>query len=211
MKNKTGDGAQAQALQVQCKRGKREEMLDYQHMKDLKKFVEGIRNQLGQNYAVPHFDPTDGGKEAKALFVLEATGPKAKKTNYISRDNPDPTATSMRKLLDETGFEKHETILWNIVPWYIYKCENGKERIRPPTQNEVELGSEYLKELIDLLPNLKVVVLVGRSAQRAWPEITLASAVRMLGSKHPSRKSRNDQAHIREVFKVAKAWVEVQE
>lgn len=44
---------------------------------------------------LPCFDPYDGGIHAKALFLLEAPGPKAVSSTFISRNNPDPTARNI--------------------------------------------------------------------------------------------------------------------
>ncbi len=49
------------------------------------------------------------------------------------------------------------------LPWYI--GENG--RIRAATAADIRAGLPYLRELLCLLPRLKMVVLVGRKAGRA--------------------------------------------
>lgn len=57
-------------------------------MKPLTAFVRQIRqDRLSEDY-IPDFDPDDGGVNAEVLFVLEAPGPKAVTTGFVSRDNP---------------------------------------------------------------------------------------------------------------------------
>ena len=57
--------------------------------------------------------------------------------------------------------------MWNVVPWYL----GDGERIRPATPTDVGQGSDYLLQLIEILLDLRIVVLVGRAASRVRRDI----------------------------------------
>ena len=44
---------------------------------------------------IPHFDPLDGGSNAQVLFLMEAPGPKASASGFVSRNNPDETVLAL--------------------------------------------------------------------------------------------------------------------
>jgi uracil-DNA glycosylase len=111
---------------------------------------------------VPYFDPADGGEGAECLFVLEAPGARAVQSGFVSRDNPDETAKNFLLLNAEAGIPRELTATWNIVPWYL----GTTARIRAATAQDVTVGWPYLRRVLELLPRLRVAVLLGRKAQR---------------------------------------------
>jgi uracil-DNA glycosylase len=135
------------------------------HVAALSALVERIRADC--HAGVPDFDPLDGGVEAECLFVLEAPGRKALSTGFVSRNNPDETAKNWFDLNVQVGIDRQRTAIWNVVPWYL---GDGK-RIRGATPTDVGLGSDYLLLLIEMLHNLRIVVLVGRAASRVRYDI----------------------------------------
>ena len=176
---------------------RRREHLRESHIAPLTDYVEHLRTTLGYNQEIPYFDPYDGGINAKLLFLLEAPGPKAVSSGFISRDNPDPTARSMTQIFSECGIPREETISWNIVPWYV----GSEGRIRPVTKEEIDAGIQALKSLQPLLPNLRVVVLVGRKAQRAQSAIEIIFQIKVLTCPHPSQRVLNVWPEKREEIK----------
>ena len=161
---------------------RRRERLRESHIAPLTDYVEHLRKTLGCNQEIPYFDPCDGGINAKLLFLLEAPGPKAISSGFISRDNPDPTARSMTQISSECGIPRQETVSWNVVPWYV----GSEGRIRPVTKEEIDAGIQALKSLQPLLPNLRVVVLMGRKAQSAKSEVENIFQTKVLTCPHPS-------------------------
>ena len=105
--------------------------------------VEIVRTERKLAKQVPYFDPRDGGISARVLFMLEAPGPKAVWSGFISRDNPDPTARNFRHLLAVAGIAREETLLWNIVPWYI----GNRARIRSAQRRDIKEGAAYMARL----------------------------------------------------------------
>jgi uracil-DNA glycosylase len=162
------------------------------HMQALVAFVQRLRDMAPAG--VPDFDPFDGGNEAECLFLLEAPGAKAVGSGFISRNNPDETASNFFAANTEAGLPRSRTVTWNAVPWYI----GSGTRIRAATGRDLRDAERHLEELFGLLPRLKVVVLVGRKAQRFNASISrLAPSVHILSCSHPSPLSFNGRPERR--------------
>lgn len=131
------------------------------HVAPLTQFVEDIRAKTEKGTDIPYFDPLDGGINAGCLFLLEAPGPKAVASGFVSRNNPDETAKNFFELNKKADIDRQLTVTWNIIPWYI---GDGK-KIRKPTVDDIKAGFPYFVRLLDLLPSLKVIVLMGKTAQ----------------------------------------------
>jgi len=157
------------------------------HMRKLTAFVGRMRRDPTSEGSVPDFDPLDGGERARILFLLEAPGRKAVTTGFVSRDNPDPTAANFFSLLKASRLPRSDTVLWNIVPWYV----GTPERIRAAHSSDVEQGRKWLHRLLAYLPSLEFVVLVGGAAQTVHPWLSTRTAIRILACHHPSPKVFN--------------------
>ena len=169
----------------------------------LSAFVDRIRAEQQLGREVPDFDPNNGNETAKYLFVLEAPGPKAVETGFVSFDNPDQTAKNFRDQLEKAQINRSDIVVWNIVPWYVGNEE--KTQIRSVQRDEISVGSEYLRQLLKLLPELRCIVLVGGAARKAHVPLSSATAVRIISCHHPSPRAMNlqpsAQAENIEVFK----------
>lgn len=135
------------------------ERLNEPHIRELTYFVYRLRREI--NPDVPFFDTFDGGVNAKVLLLLEKPGPMSsneKGSGFISRDNDDETAKTTKIFLEQAGLQRDKTILWNVIPAW-----NGTRKI---VKEELIQAHSYLEELIKLLPNLQVVVLVGKRASK---------------------------------------------
>ncbi len=164
-------------------RKQRVSMLSENHIIPLVQFVSRMREERGVGDDIPHFDPADGGVSSQCLFVLEAPGPKAVKSGFVSRNNPDETARNFFELNASAGIPRKKTITWNIVPWFI--GEHGK--IRAAKKADIDEGLPYLHQLIELLPQLKTIVLVGRKAQRISSVLrTQYDKINIISCYHPS-------------------------
>ena len=136
-------------------------------MRPLSQFAEFVRRDSGQAN-VPDFDPLDGGIHAECLFILEAPGPQALNTGFVSRNNPSQTSSNLWHLTKAAGMERKRTAVWNCVPWYIGD-ETGLRAAKPADVTE---GLKYLRLLIELLTKLRIAVLVGRAAGRNRATLT---------------------------------------
>lgn len=162
-------------------------------------FVERLRAQWPDR-KVPAFDPKDGGSAARVLFLLEAPGPRAVESDLISRHNPDQTARAFNELLAEASITPAETLLWNVVPWYIGNTELTK--IRPARVADLKQAASHLAELLSLLRALSAVVLVGRKARhksvRDLIEREAGHRIKVFECYHPSPLVLNGRPHNRQ-------------
>lgn len=165
------------------------------HIAPLTRFVELFRQETGLVKEIPFFDPLDGGVSAKIFFLLEAPGPKAVASGFISRNNPDETAKNFFILNQLANLPREKTVSWNLVPWYI---GTGK-KIRPANQSDIESGLKYLARLLQLFPHLVTMVLVGRKAERAEPFLRKNfSYLKLVHMLHPSPLVINTNPRNRE-------------
>ncbi|MDO9580225.1 MAG: uracil-DNA glycosylase [Bacteroidales bacterium] len=171
------------SLGIEAVRQERLSLIEQRHMLVLTNFVRGLRNEFGLTTEIPFFDPLDGGIDARCLCLYEAPGAKAVESGFISRNNPDETAKNSFSLYQEAGISRTDTILWNIVPWYI----GTGEHIRPANGSDIRQGMPYLARLISMLPRLTVILLVGKKAQKANSHIVeLRPDLPLFHCFHPS-------------------------
>lgn len=164
-------------------RAARRRRLREPHIAPLTTFVEALRALAGPSASIPDFDPCDGGINAELLYLLEAPGNKAVLSGFVSRNNPDETAKNFFELNRAVRIPRERTVTWNVVPWYI----GTGTRIRAASQTDIDAGIPSLAWLLDLLPSLRAVVLVGRKAERAASIIArLRPEIRIFRSPHPS-------------------------
>lgn len=155
------------SLKSEIEKTERVKLLQEPHIAPLTRYVDELRIRKGLTDGIPYFDPLDGGVEAECLFVLESPGrrgtqEKAKGSGFISRNNPDPTAKNFFNFNEQVGIPRELTVSWNIVPWYV----GQKNKLGDVLPSDVYDGLPYLGELIDILPKLKVIVLMGGSARK---------------------------------------------
>ena len=149
---------------VEC--DKRRKMLDAHHIAPLTEYARSLvglsKHETYKNatdFFVPHFDPLDGGTNAKVLFIFEKPGPKTRLSEFISRNNDDKTAENTLNFMQQAGLPREWTCLWNFVPIW-----NGTRKVTP---REIVLGIEHLPNLISLFPNLNSIVFVGGKVKEA--------------------------------------------
>ena len=97
-------------------------------------------------------------------------------------ETPYPLTT--KRFLDEAGFSREETVLWNVIPGW-----NGTRDITPAERAHVQ---QPLGQLLSLLPLVKAVVLVGNEAKK-WAGNYLRhahSSLELFESTHPSPMCR---------------------
>jgi uracil-DNA glycosylase len=178
------------ALESLAERQRRLAMLSQPHIEPLAKYLARIKAEHAEK-DLPCFDPCDGGVLAKALFLLEAPGPKAVDSTFISRNNPDPTARNLCGLLQEAGVSRSDTLVWNIVPWYV----GDGNRIRAVGKHDIQQSFPYVKDLLGLLPYLKVIILLGKKAQSARRQICQLTDLPIIDTHHPSARVFNVWPH----------------
>ena len=157
------------------------------HVAPLTSYIDQLRSAHPE-IEFPYFDPDDGGIDAQILFLFEKPGPMSattigqrKGSGFISRDNDDPTAQNTFQLMSRASIPRRSTSTWNIIPGW-----NGSIKI---SLQERSFGLRELDKLTLLFQNLKVIVLVGKEAQRA--SSTLESRFKVFKSPHPSNRVKN--------------------
>ena len=162
-------------------------MLEEAHIAPLTEYVRQLRSH--PDVEVPYFDPLDGGVKAKVLFLLEKPGPMTAATypgakggsGFISRNNNDPTAQHTWNFMNDTGLPRTQTVIWNVIPRW-----NGTTKVTTAERRE---GTARIGELVKLLPNLKVIVLVGNQAKLAKPLLDNLG-YEIMCSYHPASRVR---------------------
>lgn len=166
------------------------------HVEPLTELVARIREERGHD-RVPDFDPTEAGINAPILLLLEAPGPKATRerggSGFVSPDNDDGTAENMWHLLRDAQISRqHHVVTWNIVPWYI----GSATKIRPAQSADLLDGRVYTEQLLSLLPQLRVVVLLGKQAALGWSRLHFDMPT--IEAPHPSPQNLNPRPKQRQ-------------
>lgn len=168
--------------------------LEEPHIVSLTKFVKDLRGTKGNGFSIPHFDPWDGGINAELLYLLEAPGPKARDSGFVSLNNFDETAKNFFELNAKAGVARKRIAIWNIVPWYV----GSDSRIRPVNSADIADGIESLSLLLQLFPHLRAIALIGSKAKKATVHIEkIIPTVKIFTAPHPSpmfinRKKENE-------------------
>lgn len=89
--------------------------------------------------------------------------PRLNRTQKLYGFN-EPTATVMWNAIARHGLSPYDTVLWNIFPFHPYKDGNILSN-RTPTGEELDVGIEYARLLMQLVPGMKVVA-IGRKSQQ---------------------------------------------
>ncbi|WP_433802958.1 uracil-DNA glycosylase family protein [Actinomycetospora sp. CA-084318] len=132
------------------------------HIAPLVSLADRVAAERGLNPgAVPYPDPDHGGTRARVLFVLSHPGAAAPDTRFLSLGNPDSSAWLCLQHCVRVGLPLDTITHWNAVPFPIA----GKT----PSGTEKRQGAPWLRRLVDLLPDLEVVCLLGAPARDAWP------------------------------------------
>jgi uracil-DNA glycosylase len=168
------------------------------HVRKLNQYVDALNEnhqKHNKKHFVPYFDPMDGGSKATILFLLEKPGPKA--TAFISRNNDDTTAENAFKFMQQAGIDRKETCLWNVIPAW------DEKRIKF-NGGDTKNGITQLGNVIRMLPKLRVIMLVGRTAQKARRYIEAEfEDIIVCESPHPAPKAHKYHHEIPRAWKEA--------
>lgn len=157
--------------------------LDQPHIRALTAFRERLLETLPLHSFVPNFDPADAGVDAKLLLLLETPGRVPRKTNFTSLDNPSATSKNLKSLVAEAGLPRSELLMWNLVPWDI----GLRTKVQATTGCHRSIGTPALRQLLELLPSLRVIVFFGDNAPAAIPDVHESRGdLILLRSPHPS-------------------------
>lgn len=152
-----------------------------------------VRRWRSTGLVVPWFDPADGGVDARVLVLMEAPGPRTIRygdDGFCSEDNDDPTARTFAALRREAGLCRRRYVRWNAVPYAVHDDDGGW---RAPRAADHRAAVPMLRAVLDLLPGLEVVVVLGASAVRVHAAVTstqpVTRALPLLAAPHPSPRN----------------------
>jgi hypothetical protein len=127
--------------------------------------VDALRRQ--RPYDVPYVAPMYGGVDARLLTVVTSPGRQARAapggTGFLCIENPDRAAATVKRLMSEAAIDARQMTPWNACPWFTDSPR--------PTAAELEARVEPWVQLIRLLPDLRVMMLMGGDAQNAWRRV----------------------------------------
>lgn len=154
---------------------------------------EGIARGL-----VPYVDPQLGGINAQVLALLDNPSTKAEAgtgSGVLSLENDDRSAKNCATFYNDLGLTPDLLVHWNVAPAPIRGEKNGGSSIA-----EREQGAVWLRELVALLPDLKVVLLMGDNARDGWKRsgLKLPGVVIPEDVPHPSQRGlSNSDGRVR--------------
>jgi hypothetical protein len=82
-------------------------------------------------------------------------------------------------------------VTWNVVPWYL----GDGTKIRATLADDLDSARDATQELLSMLPEVRIVVLLGRPAAKAWRALDLKLA--SLEGPHPSPLNLNTRPERR--------------
>lgn len=160
-----------------------------EHIAPVNRLVDALRDTDGRGW-LPYVAPLHAGAETRMLSLLRDPGPATQQgagSGFLCIQNDDPTAERQVRAFAAVGIEAADFLPWNAYPWYIN---------RAPRTAELEAGVVVLAQLVQLLPDLAVVLLQGRDAQAAWkrlarrhPDLTARRGLAVLSTFHPGRQA----------------------
>jgi len=172
--------------------------------------INRLVDELRRDGWVPYVAPMYGGVNARLLSVLRDPGAKTQDgvgSGFLCMENDDASAERISELFAEAKIHARDIVPWNAYPWYI-NCA--------PKAAQLNAGVDPLRRIIDLLPELRVVMLHRRSAHNGWdrftrkyPEIVTARRLHVIKTYHtsnqafwhPDQKVREDRkAKLRQSF-----------
>ncbi len=137
---------------------------------------------------LPLAAPWHGGIHAPALIVLNDAGEPRDETTFMCIRNPDRAADRQRHLMTEFNIDPADFCHWNGYPW----PRSDPKRDMTPEQS-IE-GGRALLEVMELMTDLKMLLLLGRKAQdaadavlpeirSAFPDLHIVRSLHPLGAK----------------------------
>ncbi|NYF09819.1 hypothetical protein HDC94_000975 [Leifsonia sp. AK011] len=183
----TPDKVSHRMMRYEWFRDEQKARLHEPHISPITRLVDELRQQ-GRGW-VPYVAPMHGGVSSRLLTVLRDPGPgtlDGSGSGMLCVENDDPAAENQANMMDAAGIHPSDVLPWNAYPWYIN---------RHPRVSEIKAGLEALFGVLDMLPDLEIVLLQGASAQDSWRRAVIARpdlltrGLTVVSSFHPARQA----------------------
>ncbi|MDA7688339.1 hypothetical protein N8753_01380 [Pelagibacteraceae bacterium] len=162
----------------------------------LKKYLSNLKEKTG--YRFPSFDDNASIK-AEVLCVLQDPGHSgAERSLKCSLNNNDPTARRQRDEIKKVNISEDRILMWNFYAAFDLTI-NKKNNL---------FWASQIDELIEILPNLKVIVVFGKKTWEGMFNIKNLKKITILSAPHPSNRGMNDDGASE---KLPLTWKSVQE
>ena len=153
--------------------------------------ITSERILLGEH---PDVDPKSVLGEWKYERTSNPESPLLNRTQKLKGFN-EPTDTVVWNALNNHGLAAFDVILWNIFPFHPHKAGQLLTN-RTPSNEELDVGIEYAKQLLELVPNMQIIAIGGKAASTLERYGIKAEAVR-----HPSMGGANEfRAAVAKIF-----------
>lgn len=154
--------------------------------------ITSERILLGEH---PDVDPKSVLGEWEYLRTSDPQSPLLNRTQKLKGFN-EPTDTVVWNALNRHGLAAFDVILWNIFPFHPH--QPGKLLTnRTPSTEELDVGIEYARQLMELVPNMQVLA-IGQKAANTLGRY----GVECMTAPHPSMGGANKfKAKVAELFK----------
>ncbi|MBD0862472.1 uracil-DNA glycosylase [Gordonia sp. zg691] len=143
------------------------------HVAPLNALADRVADAEGLPHGeVPYVDPDAGGVAARMLVLLDNPSTKAESntgSGLLSLDNNDRTARNCREAYMRHGVDWADVVHWNVVPFPVSGGKNGGS-----TPAERARGVRWTREMVNLLPDLEIVLLLGAAARDGWRRAAIA-------------------------------------
>jgi hypothetical protein len=160
----------------------RRSRLDEPHIRE--RWARELASRTGES--IPSFDPRSGGVGASVLVLREEPRCLAGEgSGFVSIDNNDLAAQHTSIAYTSSGLDYADAVHWNIVPWWLRNPKAPPSTGLRTLMAQTRRARSDLLELLDLLPAVRVVLLLGKQTQRAW-RVVGAEGFEVLTAPHPS-------------------------
>ena len=149
--------------------------------KQLNSYLSSLKEKTG--YRFPAFDDNASTK-AEVLCILQDPGHSGAESSLkCSLNNNDPTARRQREEVKKVNINENRLLMWNFYAAFDLTINKS---------NNLFWASQ-IDELIDILPNLKVIVVFGKKTWEGMFNIKNIKKIPILSAPHPSNRGMNDK------------------
>lgn len=143
-------------------------LLDRPHVAPLVERVRRLRDETGED--VPWPDPLGGGVRARVVLLRRDPRCSAVRgARLATAHRDDPASGNLLTALDQAGLPYAETLLADVVPWWVEDPDRHETPGRRRRVGEqARRAAPYLLELLGSLPSARAVVLLGGGAATTW-------------------------------------------